>query len=96
MASLSEKDIKKVAKLARIEVSEESCQQLTSQVGSILTWVEKLNEVNTDNVDALTSVHNTTLRFNKDEVSDGNKTQDVLQNSKDAKYDYFTVPKVIE
>ncbi len=96
MSTLSEKDIKKVARLARIEVSEESCQQLTDQVGSIITWVEQLAEVNTDNVDALTSVHNVTLRLNKDEISDGNKAEDVLKNAKNSKYGYFTVPKVIE
>ena len=96
MANLSEKDIKKVARLARIEITGDSCKQLTTQVGSIIDWVEKLNEVNTDNVEALTNVHDMTLRLNKDEITDGNIAEDVLKNSKDAKYGYFTVPKVIE
>lgn len=96
MANLSEKDIKKVARLARIEITDDSCKQLTTQVGSIIDWVEKLNEVNTDNVEALTNVHDMTLRLNKDEITDGNIAEDVLKNSKDAKYGYFTVPKVIE
>lgn len=96
MAQLTEKDIKKVARLARIEVSEESCKQLTTQVGSIIDWVEKLGEVNTDNVTALTNVHEMTLRLNKDEVTDGNIADDVLKNATNGKYGYFTVPKVIE
>ncbi len=96
MANLTQQDIKKVARLARIEVSEDSCEQLTTQVGSIINWVDQLNEVNTDNVKALTNVHEMTLRLNKDEITDGNKSSEVLQNAPAAKYDYFTVPKVIE
>ncbi len=96
MAQLSEKDIKKVARLAKIAITEESCKQLTTQVGSIIDWVEKLKEVNTDNVAPLTNVHEMTLRLNQDIISDGDKAEEVLQNAKSAKYGYFTVPKVIE
>ena len=68
MTSLTEKDIKKVARLARIEVNQDS-EKLAAQVGGIINWVEKLGEVNTDNVEALTNVHSMTLRQNKDEIS---------------------------
>ncbi|MBU6338432.1 MAG: Asp-tRNA(Asn)/Glu-tRNA(Gln) amidotransferase subunit GatC [Rickettsiales bacterium] len=94
--SVTENDIKKVAKLARIEIAEEKRAQLASQVGGIINWVEKLSKVNTDNVAALTNVHEASLRMVKDEVADGNIADAVLKNSKDAKYGYFTVPKVIE
>jgi aspartyl-tRNA(Asn)/glutamyl-tRNA(Gln) amidotransferase subunit C len=96
MANVTEKDIKKAARLARIEVTEDSCNQLAAQVGGIIGWVEKLNEVNTDNVEALTSVHNMALFAAKDEISDGNKAEAVLKNAPNSKYGYFTVPKVIE
>ena len=55
--SVTKNDIKKVAKLARIEIPEDSCDKLADQVGGIITWVDKLNEVNTDNVEPLTNVH---------------------------------------
>lgn len=96
MAQLTEKNIKKVARLARIEVTGDSCAQLTTQVGSIIDWVEKLNEVDTNNVEPLTNVHEMTLRLNTDEVTDGDIADDVLKNAPNAKYGYFTVPKVIE
>ncbi len=96
MSALSKEDIKKVSRLARIEVSENELDNLSNQVGGIIKWVEQLNKVNTDNVEALNSVSNEPLRLNKDEISDGNLAQDVLKNSKDAKYGYFAVPKVIE
>lgn len=94
--SVTENDIKKVAKLARIEVSEGSRAKLASQVGSIINWVEKLNEVNTDGIEPLINVHEASLTFAEDKVTDGNKTEAILKNSENAKYDYFTVPKVIE
>lgn len=96
MSNVTSEDIKKVARLARIEVLESERENLAKQVGGIIGWVEKLSEVNTDNVEAITNVHGESLRLNKDEVTDGNIAEDVLKNSKDAKYGYFAVPKVIE
>ncbi len=97
MSHITEEDIKKVARLARIEIPEgEERKKAAAQVNSIIGWVEKLNEVNTDNTEPLTNVHGTSLRLMKDEVADGNIAEDVLKNAKHAKYNYFTVPKVIE
>ncbi len=96
MSHVTKDDIKKVARLARIEVAEENREKLASQVNSIIGWVEKLQEVNTENVEPLISVHDIPLRLAKDEISDGGMAEDVLSNTKDAKYGYFTVPKVIE
>ncbi|MDX2083595.1 MAG: Asp-tRNA(Asn)/Glu-tRNA(Gln) amidotransferase subunit GatC [Rickettsiales bacterium] len=96
MAKVTENDIKKIAHLARIEVSEKSRQDLANQVGSIINWVEKLNEVNSENITELSSVHQITLPTTEDKVSANYNAEEILQNSKDAKYGYFTVPKVIE
>lgn len=96
MSNVTSEDIKKVARLAQIEVAESERENLAKQVGGIIAWVEQLKEVNTDNVSAMTNVHGDSLRLNKDEISDGNISEDVLKNSKDAKYGYFAVPKVIE
>jgi aspartyl-tRNA(Asn)/glutamyl-tRNA(Gln) amidotransferase subunit C len=96
MSKVTKEDIKKVSRLARIEVSEEKREVLANQVGGIINWVEKLNEVKTDNVEPLTNLYNESLRLNKDEVTDGNIAEDILKNSKDAKYGYFAVPKVLE
>ncbi len=96
MSNVTPENIKKVARLAKIEVLEADRENLAKQVGGIIQWVEQLNEVNTDNVEPLTNIHGESLRLNKDVVSDGNIAEDVLKNSKDAKYGYFAVPKVIE
>jgi aspartyl-tRNA(Asn)/glutamyl-tRNA(Gln) amidotransferase subunit C len=96
MSHITKIDIQKTARLARIEVPEENRENLAKQVGGIINWVEKLNEVDTENVEPLTDLYNKPLRLNEDKVSDGNIAEDVLKNSKDAKYGYFAVPKVFE
>ncbi len=96
MAQVTKEDITKISRLARIEVADSEKENLAMQVGKIIAWVEELNEVDTNNVLPLTNVHEIELKMNKDEVSDGNIAESVLANSVDAKYGYFTVPKVIE
>lgn len=96
MSVVSKEDFKKISRLARIEIPEEARETMAKQVSGIITWVEQLNEVNTDNVEPLTNVHDMSLRLNADEISDGNIADDVLKNAKNAKYGYFAVPKVIE
>lgn len=96
MTQLTNEDIKKIAKLACIEVDEESCKNLTLQVGNTISWIEQLNEANTDGVEPLTNVHQDTLRMMPDVIADGDIADDVLRNAKNAKYNYFSVPKVIE
>ena len=94
--SVTKDDIKKVAKLARIEIDQQDREQLASQVGGIMEWIDKLEQADTEGVEPLTNVHEATLRMVEDKVSDGDKVEAVLANSKDSKYGYFTVPKVIE
>ena len=96
MSDISEKDFKKISRLARIQVPEENRETLAKEVSSIIAWVEKLNEVNVTNIEPLTNVHEMSLRLNQDEISDGNLAEDVLKNAKNAKYGYYAVPKVIE
>lgn len=96
MSEISQEDFKKISRLARIEISANDQETMARQVGGIISWVEKLNEVNVDGVEPLTNVHEMNLRLNKDEVADGDIVEDILKNSKDAKYGYFAVPKVIE
>jgi len=94
--SITEKDIKKIAKLAKIAITEEEQKQFTKQVGEIIKWVEQLNEIDTNNVKELTNVNEIYLRINEDKISDGDILEQVLSNSKKNIFGYFTVPKVIE
>jgi aspartyl-tRNA(Asn)/glutamyl-tRNA(Gln) amidotransferase subunit C len=88
--------VAKIAKLARIKVSDEDKDYYAEKISGILQWVEQLNEVNTEGVPQLTSVSNVTLPWRKDVVTDGNQIEAVVKNAPTSDYGCFVVPKVIE
>ena len=94
--SIDLKTIKHISKLSRISVDEKRAQKLVGDLNSIFDFIEKLNELKTDNVKPLTSVAVTTLRLRPDEVKSKNIREQIVKNSPQDNEDYFVVPKVIE
>jgi aspartyl-tRNA(Asn)/glutamyl-tRNA(Gln) amidotransferase subunit C len=94
--SVSHEQVRHIAKLARIAMSDEELERLLPELNNILGWVEQLGEVNTDGIEALTAVIDQKLRLRDDVVNDGNIRDDVLANAPDAQHGFFAVPKVIE
>lgn len=94
--ALTEKEVKKIAKLARIRLSEAEVAHYGNEINGILKWIEQLQEVNTDGVAALASVSEQALPWRTDVVTDGNIQEQVLKNAPNASYGCFAVPKVIE
>ena len=90
------KTIKHISKLSRISVDDEKAKKLVGDMNSIFDFIEKLKELDTDNVEPLTSVAETTLKLRVDEVKSGNIREDVLKNSPDENEDFFVVPRVVE
>ena len=90
------KTIKHISKLSRISVNDEKAKKLVGDMNSIFDFIEKLNELNTDNIEPLTSVAETTLKLRVDEVKSGNIREQVLKNSPDENEDFFVVPRVVE
>ena len=90
------KTIKHISKLSRISVDDEKAKKLALDMNSIFDFIEKLNELNTDNIEPLTSVAETTLKLRVDEVKSGNIREQVLKNSPDENVDFFVVPRVVE
>ena len=88
--------INKIAKLARIKLSEEEAEDFLKDMNSILDWVEQLNEVNTDLIEPLANISSSILPQRKDESEDVNSSDEILQNSPDKLEGYFAVPKVVE
>jgi aspartyl-tRNA(Asn)/glutamyl-tRNA(Gln) amidotransferase subunit C len=88
--------VRRVARLARIAVDEAELAPLAGELNGILGWVEQLNEVDVDGVEPMTSVTPMRLRRRPDEVTDGNRRDDVLLNAPDARAGFYTVPKVVE
>jgi aspartyl-tRNA(Asn)/glutamyl-tRNA(Gln) amidotransferase subunit C len=94
--SVSPEQVRHIAKLARIAMSDEEIGRLAPELNNILGWVEQLAEVNTDGVEPLTAVIDQKLRLRDDAVTEGNIRDEILANAPEAQHGFFAVPKVIE
>ena len=90
------KTIKHISKLSRISIDEQKAEKLAGDLNSIFEFIEKLNELKTDNVEPLTSVAETTLKFRSDEIKSKNIREQIIKNSPEDNEDFFVVPKVVE
>lgn len=88
--------VRKVARLARLDLSESELEAARIKLSTIMKFVEQLGEVNTDNVEPLANVVDIKLRLREDEVTDGGIQADVLANAPEAMEGFFVVPKVVE
>ena len=93
---IDKNQVKKVAKLSRISLEDNKIDSLARDLDSILTFVEKLNELDTKEIKTLKSITNKTLEARNDIVDDGKIKNDILKNSPEKNEDFFIVPKVIE
>ena len=87
---------KHISKLSRISVDDAKANKLAGDLNSIFDFIEKLNELNTDNVEPLTSVAETTLKLRADVVKSENIRDQILKNSPEENEDFFVVPRVVE
>ena len=90
------KTIKHISKLSRISLDEEKAKKLVVDLNSIFEFIEKLKELDTDKVEPLTSIAETTLKLRADEVKSKDIREQILKNSPDRNKDFFVVPKVVE
>lgn len=99
--SVDTNQVRHIAKLARIAMSDEELARLEPELNNILGWIEQLAEVDTDGVEPLTAVIDQKLRLrddiiDADPLTGGNVRDAVLANAPDAQHGFFAVPKVIE
>lgn len=88
--------VKRVARLARIAVSDEEASRMTGELNTILGFVEQLSEVDVSGVEPMTSVTPMDMRKRQDAVTDGNKAADIVANAPATEENFFLVPKVVE
>ncbi len=93
---INEKTVRKIAHLARIKVSDAEVKSLEGEMNSILDWVEQLNEVDTENVEPMTSAVDTVMKQREDEVTDGGYAERIIRNAPMSEDNYFVVPTVVE
>ncbi len=92
---LNRDDIKKVAGLARLEFSEIELEQFTEQLSKIVSFVEQLNEVQTDGVEPLAHPSEIHSVLRADEQRDGLTRESALANSPNQNGEFFLVPPVM-
>ena len=94
--SIDKDTVKHISKLARISLDDKKISSLSRDLSSIMKFIEKLSELNTDKVTPLTSIINTSLKSREDEVKDGKIRDQILKNSPEKNEEFFVVPKVVE
>lgn len=94
--SVTEKDVRYMADLARLQLSEEEVKSFAQDMNQILGYMERLDELDTSDVEPLEHVIDLDSRLRPDEAKDPISHDDALKNAPDADSDYFRVPKVIE
>jgi aspartyl-tRNA(Asn)/glutamyl-tRNA(Gln) amidotransferase subunit C len=94
--SVTNEDVKYVANLARLQLTDDEAEQLKGDMNRILEYMDTLNELDTSGVEPLEHVTESGVRFRKDEARPPLSHDDALKNAPDADSDYFRVPRVIE
>ena len=93
--AVTKKDVEKIAELAQLKFSEEELESFTPQMNEILAYMDKLNELDTENVEPLSHPVEQTNVFREDELKPSITTEDALKNAPAKDEQYFKVPKVI-
>lgn len=92
---ITKKDIQKIAGLAKLKLSEEDLERYTNELGNILGFVEKLNELKLDNVEATSHAVSVTNVFRDDKVDQSPVCDQALKEAPAVQGNMFQVPKII-
>jgi aspartyl-tRNA(Asn)/glutamyl-tRNA(Gln) amidotransferase subunit C len=93
---ITKQEVEHVAKLARLELSEQDKDRLTDQLSNILTYVEKLNELDTKGVEPTSHVLDISNVMRDDRPGESLLQERALSNAPDKAAGHYKVPKIIE
>lgn len=93
--ALTKEEVLKVAHLARLEFEEERIESFQTELNSILTFVDKLQELNTEGIEPLTQVNHQVNNLRKDEIKESLNRDKALKNAPQKDEGMFIVPKVV-
>jgi aspartyl-tRNA(Asn)/glutamyl-tRNA(Gln) amidotransferase subunit C len=94
--SVDQATVRRIAKLARIRISDNEVPKLEGELNRILEWIEMLDEVDTNDVEPMTAVVAARMRLRADEVTDGGYPEKVTGNAPATDENFYMVPKVVE
>jgi len=93
---IDQAQVRKVAKLSRLELSESEVEEFTGQLSAILDYVEKLNELDTDSIEPLAHCLPINNVFREDCVRESLGTEKTLANAPQRDGEFFKVPKILD
>jgi len=93
--SVTKKDVAYIAELAKLRFTEAEQEKMTTELNAILHYVDKLNEVDTDGVEPLSSIHDQVNVLREDCLKPSLDNEEALKNAPDRQERFFRVPKFI-
>ncbi|MCM3585419.1 Asp-tRNA(Asn)/Glu-tRNA(Gln) amidotransferase subunit GatC [Mesobacillus maritimus] len=96
MSRISTEQVKHVANLARLAITEEEATRLTQQLDKIITYAEQLNEIDTENIEPTSHVLDLKNVLREDIAKPGLPNEQVLKNAPDHQDGQIKVPPIIE
>jgi aspartyl-tRNA(Asn)/glutamyl-tRNA(Gln) amidotransferase subunit C len=94
--SVDQQTVRRIARLARIAVTDQDVPHLQGELNAILSFVERLNEVSVEGVEPMTSVTPMVMKKRADRVTDGDYPEAIVKNAPASEDHFFLVPKVVE
>ena len=86
----------KLGKLSKIQIDDNKLESLSSDLASIIKFIDRLKSIDTENVDPTSNSLDQSLVMREDIASDVNTADEILENAPKKELDFFSVPKVIE
>ncbi len=93
---ISDETIEYVGILAKLDLSEEEKEAAKKDMGSMLDYIDKLNELDTTGVEPMSHVFPVNNVFREDVVTNGDDRENILKNAPESKNGSFVVPKTVE
>ncbi len=94
--SVDQNTVRRIARLARIAVTDDEVPHLQGELNAILSFVEQLNEVDVEGVEPMTSVTPMAMKKRQDVVTEGGRPEAIVGNAPATEDNFFLVPKVVE
>jgi len=93
---IDQAEVRKVAKLSRLDLTEAEVEEFTGQLSAILDYMEKMNELDTANIEPLAHCLPVSNVFREDSVKESLGTEETLSNAPQRDGEFFKVPKILD
>ena len=93
---VTKETVEKMAHLSRLELNKDELSQMQEDLSNTLDWMDKLNEINTDNIEPLISMSDNKNIMREDVIKEHISHTDALKNAPKKDSDYVRVPKVLD